>query len=60
MYEVTMQELGIFTALGFCCGIFASVFLARFFEVVAGKALRCERDGAGALRGSAGEGGSPQ
>tara|TARA_R100000008_G_scaffold54022_1_gene32886 strand:+ start:225 stop:623 length:399 start_codon:yes stop_codon:yes gene_type:complete len=34
MYEVTMQELGIFTALGFCCGIFASVFLARFFEVV--------------------------
>ena len=29
-----MQELGIFTALGFCCGIFASVFLARFFEVV--------------------------
>ena len=34
MYEVTMQELGIFVALGFCCGIFASVFLARFFEVV--------------------------
>ncbi len=34
MYEVTMQELGIFAALGFCCGIFASVFLARFFEVV--------------------------
>ena len=34
MYEVTMQELGIFVAMGFCCGIFASVFLARFFEVV--------------------------
>jgi hypothetical protein len=34
MYEVTMEELGIFTALGFACGIFASVFLARFFEVI--------------------------
>tara|TARA_R100000664_G_scaffold33142_1_gene49506 strand:- start:178 stop:576 length:399 start_codon:yes stop_codon:yes gene_type:complete len=34
MYEVTMQELGIFVAMGFCCGIFASVFLARFFEVI--------------------------
>ena len=34
MYEVTMQDLTIFVALGFCCGIFASVFLARLFEVV--------------------------
>ena len=34
MYEVTMQELGIFVAMGFACGVFASVFLARFFEVV--------------------------
>ena len=34
MYEVTMEELGVFVAMGFCCGIFASVFLARFFEVV--------------------------
>ena len=34
MYEVTMHELGIFVVLGFCSGIFASIFLARFFEVV--------------------------
>ena len=34
MYEVTMHDLTVFVALGFCCGIFASVFLARFFEVI--------------------------
>tara|TARA_Y100001973_G_C5172072_1_gene319705 strand:+ start:517 stop:924 length:408 start_codon:yes stop_codon:yes gene_type:complete len=34
MYEVTMEELSVFVALGFCCGVFASVFLGRFFEVV--------------------------
>ena len=34
MYEVTMEELTIFVALGFCCGVFVSVFLSRFFEVV--------------------------
>ena len=34
MYEVTMQDLTIFVGLGFCCGLFASIFLARFLEVV--------------------------
>jgi hypothetical protein len=34
MYEVTMQELGIFVALGFACGVFTSFYLTRFFEVV--------------------------
>ena len=34
MYELTMQDLTIFVALGFCCGIFASVFLSRLFEGV--------------------------
>ena len=34
MYEVTMQELMVFVVLGFCAGIFASIWLARFFEVV--------------------------
>jgi len=34
MYEVTMEELGIFVALGFMCGVFASFYLTRFFEVV--------------------------
>lgn len=34
MYELTMEELIMFVAMGFCCGIFASVFLARFIEVV--------------------------
>jgi hypothetical protein len=34
MYEVTMQELSSFVILGFVCGIFSSVFLARFLEVV--------------------------
>jgi len=34
MYEVTIHELAIFAALGFACGIFASVFLARFLEVI--------------------------
>lgn len=34
MYEVTMQDLTVFVALGFCCGLFASVFLARFLEVI--------------------------
>jgi hypothetical protein len=34
MYEVTMQDLTVFVALGFCCGLFASVFLARLLEVI--------------------------
>ena len=34
MYEVTMQDLTVFVALGFCCGLFVSIFLARFLEVV--------------------------
>lgn len=34
MFEITMYELSVFVALGFCCGIFASVFLARLLEVV--------------------------
>jgi hypothetical protein len=34
MYEVTMQDLTVFVALGFCCGLFASIFVARFLEVV--------------------------
>jgi putative Mn2+ efflux pump MntP len=34
MYEVTMEELGIFVALGFMGGVFASFYLTRFFEVV--------------------------
>ena len=29
-----MHDLTVFVALGFCCGIFTSVFLARFFEVI--------------------------
>jgi hypothetical protein len=29
-----MQDLTIFVALGFCCGLFASVFLARLLEVI--------------------------
>ena len=33
MYEVTMQDLTVFIALGFCCGLFASIFVARFLEV---------------------------
>ncbi len=34
MYEVTMQDLTVFVALGFCCGLFVSIFVARFLEVV--------------------------
>jgi len=34
MYEVTTQELMVFVVLGFCAGIFVSIFLARFFEVI--------------------------
>ncbi len=34
MYEVTMQDLTVFVALGFCCGLFASVFIARLLEVI--------------------------
>ena len=34
MYEVTTQELMVFVVLGFCSGIFASIWLARFFEVI--------------------------
>ncbi len=34
MYEVTMEELGIFVALGFMGGVFASFYLTRLIEVV--------------------------
>ncbi len=34
MYEVTTQELMIFVVLGFSAGLFSSIFLTRFFEVV--------------------------
>ena len=34
MLEITMEELGIFVALGFVAGAFASVFVSRWFEVV--------------------------
>ena len=34
MYEVTMQELGVFVVLGFFCGVFASIYISRFLEVV--------------------------
>ena len=34
MLEITMEELGIFVALGCVAGAFASVFVSRWFEVV--------------------------
>ena len=34
MYEVTTQELMVFVVLGFCAGIFSSIWLARLFEVI--------------------------
>ena len=34
MYELTTQELMVFVVLGFSAGLFSSIFLARFFEVV--------------------------
>ena len=34
MYEVTTHELMVFVVLGFCAGIFASVYLTRLIEVV--------------------------
>ena len=34
MYEVSTQELMVFVVLGFCAGIFSSIWLARFFEVI--------------------------
>tara|TARA_R100000963_G_C4596289_1_gene71596 strand:- start:135 stop:533 length:399 start_codon:yes stop_codon:yes gene_type:complete len=34
MYEVTTQELMVFIVLGFSAGIFASIWLARLFEVI--------------------------
>ncbi len=34
MYEVTTQELMVFVVLGFCAGIFASIWLARLLEVI--------------------------
>ena len=34
MYELTMEELGIFVALGFMGGVFASFYLTRLIEVV--------------------------
>jgi len=33
-YELTQQLLLCFIVMGFFCGVFASVFAARFFEVV--------------------------
>jgi hypothetical protein len=34
MYEVTMQELSVFVALGFAAGLFVSIWLARVLEVI--------------------------
>ena len=34
MYEVSTHELMVFVVLGFSAGIFSSIFLARFLEVV--------------------------
>ena len=34
MYEVTMQELMVFVVLGFCSGIFISIWLSRLLEVI--------------------------
>tara|TARA_Y100000310_G_scaffold342354_1_gene445289 strand:- start:506 stop:934 length:429 start_codon:yes stop_codon:yes gene_type:complete len=34
MHEITNGELMVFVVLGFCAGIFASVFLSKLFEVV--------------------------
>ena len=34
MYEVTTQELMVFVVLGFCAGIFLSIWLARLLEVI--------------------------
>ena len=34
MFEITMQELSVFVVLGFVAGVFASVFIARWLEVV--------------------------
>ena len=34
MYEVTMQELMVFVVLGFCAGLFISIWLARLLEVI--------------------------
>jgi len=34
MYEITTYELMIFIVLGFCAGIFTSVYLTRLIEVV--------------------------
>ena len=34
MYEVTTQELMVFVVLAFCTGLFASIWVARLFEVV--------------------------
>jgi len=34
MYELTMEELSVFVALGFMSGVFVSFYLTRFFEVV--------------------------
>ena len=34
MYELSTQELMVFVVLGFCCGVFATYYLARLFEVI--------------------------
>ena len=34
MYELTTQELTVFVVLGFCCGVFATYYLARFMEII--------------------------
>lgn len=34
MYELTTQQLMVFVVLGFCCGMFATYYLARLVEIV--------------------------
>jgi len=34
MYELTTQELLVFVVLGFSCGVFATYYLGRLFEII--------------------------
>jgi|TARA_Y100000296_G_scaffold73405_1_gene90872 hypothetical protein len=34
MYEVSTHDLIIFVVLGFCCGVFATYYLARMLELI--------------------------
>lgn len=34
MYELTTQELMVFVVLGFSCGVFATYYLGRLFEII--------------------------